>query len=343
MAKQSMAMPVRMLMQAVSGIAWMPWQPLPTFLTCGGDGLLLWSLAPSFLEQRQLTVADAASAPFTAVCSAAGSGCLLHSSMAGQPLDPAQQAAQQAEEAATAFAADESGTVWQLAVGESTLQLLQLCMCLTVALMCAAAEQARVHNAALADAAGDGALLGCMAVARLPAGEVATQLQWSRPSAALAVATSSGRLLRYGQTSRSSRSTSCQQWWAADRVDAAAAGCHPQLPEWESRGKPMQFDGPVTALQLEPQQLCEGVAVTAAATCWFVDATQQQLAPLLAGHAGSITWLVTAGPDFAVGEEGAAGAGLVASMCEEGWLALWCMGGQPQVSRLVPQPCWQVC
>jgi hypothetical protein len=105
-------------MQAVSSIAWMPWQPLPTFLTCGADGLLLWSLAPSFLEQRQLTVSDAAGAPFTAVCSAASSGCLPHSSMTGQELDPAQQAACQAEEAATAFAADENGTIWQMAIGE---------------------------------------------------------------------------------------------------------------------------------------------------------------------------------------------------------------------------------
>jgi hypothetical protein len=102
----------------------MPWQALPTFITAGGDGLLLWSLAPSFLEQRQLTVADAAGAAFTAVCSAASSGCLPHSSMAGQPLEPAQQAAAQVEEAATAFAADEGGTVWQLAVGGHTTVLV---------------------------------------------------------------------------------------------------------------------------------------------------------------------------------------------------------------------------
>ncbi|WIA16802.1 hypothetical protein OEZ85_013742 [Tetradesmus obliquus] len=193
--------------KAVCSIAWMPWQLLPTFLTCGGYGLLLWSLAPSFLEQRQLTVPDAAGAAFTAMCSAASSGCLPHSSMAGQPLDPAQQEAQQEEEAGTAFAADECGTVWQLAVG-------------------------------------GGSLLGCVAVARLPPGEVATQLQWSQPSAALAVATSSGRLLRYSQTSSSSSSST-----------------------------PCQCDG-------------------------------------------------------------AAGTGLVASMCDEGWLALWRMGGQKQALPL---------
>jgi hypothetical protein len=110
--------------QAVSSIAWLPWQPLPSFLSCGADGLLLWSLAPSFLEQRQLTVPDAAGAAFTAVCSAASSGCIPHSSMAGQELDPAQQAARQAEEAATAFAADDSGTIWQLAIGKG------MCCCL---------------------------------------------------------------------------------------------------------------------------------------------------------------------------------------------------------------------
>ncbi|WIA37015.1 hypothetical protein OEZ86_013999 [Tetradesmus obliquus] len=180
--------------KAVCSIVWMPWQPLPTFLTCGGDGLLLWSLAPSFLEQRQLTVPDAAGAAFTAVCSAASSGCLPHSSMAGQSLDPAQQEAQQEEEAGTAFAADECGTVWQLAVG-------------------------------------GGSLLGCVAVAQLPAGE-------------------------------------------------------------------------------------------------------QQLAPLLAGHASSITGLVDAGLDAAPGSDDPAGTGLVASICEEGWLALWRMGGQQQALPL---------
>ncbi|KAF6264700.1 hypothetical protein COO60DRAFT_1654818 [Scenedesmus sp. NREL 46B-D3] len=176
--------------KAVSSVAWMPWQALPTFLSCGADGLLLWSLAPSFLEQRQLTVPDAAGAAFTAVCSAASSGYLPHSSMAGRAVDPAQQAAQQVEEAGTAFAADECGTIWQLAVG-------------------------------------DGALLGCVVVSRLAPGE-------------------------------------------------------------------------------------------------------QQLAPLVAGHAHNITGLADAGPDA----DGSAGSGLVASMCEEGWLALWRIGTQPQALPL---------
>lgn len=177
-----------------------------------------------------------------------------------------------------------------------------------------------------------------MAVAQLPAGEVATQLQWSQPSAALAVATSSGRLLRYNQTTTSSSSSApWQQWWAADRVSCVAAGGQQQLPQWQSSGEPLVFDGPVTSLQLEPQQLSEGVAATAAATCWYVDASQQQLAPLLAGHASSITGLVDAGLDAAPGSDDPAGTGLVASMCEEGWLALWRMGGQQQVGRLEPQ------
>jgi hypothetical protein len=174
-----------------------------------------------------------------------------------------------------------------------------------------------------------------MAVARLAPGEVATQLQWSQPSSTLAVATSSRRLLRYECSSSSSSSTPCQQWWAADRLSAAVtAGGQPQLPQWQRSGAPLVFDGPVRSLQLEPQQLAEGVAATAAATCWYVDVPQQQLAPLLAGHAGSITGLVDAGAAAAGGSDGAAGCGLVASMCEEGWLALWRMGGQPQVGCL---------
>lgn len=99
------------------GVAWLPWQPLPTFLTCGGGGLLLWTLQPAFLEQRQLTVPDAARATFTAACSAASSGCLPHSSLAGEALQPLQREARRLQESVTAFAADEDGTIWHLAVG----------------------------------------------------------------------------------------------------------------------------------------------------------------------------------------------------------------------------------
>ena len=74
-----------MLLQGVTGVAWLPHKPLPTFVSCGGDGLLLWSLTPNFLEQRQLDIPDIALAVSAAAAAgtggkggaaaAAGSGC----------------------------------------------------------------------------------------------------------------------------------------------------------------------------------------------------------------------------------------------------------------------------
>lgn len=72
--------------QAVSGVAWLPWRPLPQFLTAGRDGLLLWSLQPSFLEQRCLTIPDlaAGSTACTALATAASSGGIPASSLTGK-------------------------------------------------------------------------------------------------------------------------------------------------------------------------------------------------------------------------------------------------------------------
>lgn len=85
------------------------------------------------------------------------------------------------------------------------------------------------------------------------------------------------------------------------------------------------LDAAVTSLQLEPELLAEGIAATTAATCWYVDLQQQQVAPLLAGHAGRITGLADSGP------AGSGGGSIVASMCADGWLALWQTGGGPPV------------
>lgn len=105
-------------LQPVTSIAWLPWRPLPQFITAGQDGLLLWSLQPTYLEQRQLTIPDAAAAAFTAVATAASSGCCPHSSIDGQQLDQQQQQQWCDEASRVVFAADRSGGVWQAAVGE---------------------------------------------------------------------------------------------------------------------------------------------------------------------------------------------------------------------------------
>jgi len=137
--------------QAVSGVAWLPHRPLPTFTTCGGDGLLLWVLTPTFLEQRQLDIPDialavsaaaaaagtvgAAGCRIIAVCTAASSGSWAVDSLAGAPPpsaaaaagsggdtgtpgDPFQQKQLREAAAATVFAADSTGGIWQLAIGE---------------------------------------------------------------------------------------------------------------------------------------------------------------------------------------------------------------------------------
>jgi hypothetical protein len=130
-------------------VAWLPHKPLPTFVSCGGDGLLLWSLTPNFLEQRQLDIPDialavsasAASAgsaavdskqpgcQITAVCTAASSGSCDIDSLAVPNAaggggvvegDPVLQRQKREAAAVTVFAADSAGGVWQLALGEVT-------------------------------------------------------------------------------------------------------------------------------------------------------------------------------------------------------------------------------
>jgi hypothetical protein len=125
----------------VSSVAWLPFRRLPQFLTAGGDGLLLWSLRPAFLEQRSLTIPDLGlGVACTAVCTAASSGDLssvgslasTEGKAAADDLSPQAQAAAavaaaggsgvltrlQLEASQTAFVADQSGSIWQVAVGE---------------------------------------------------------------------------------------------------------------------------------------------------------------------------------------------------------------------------------
>jgi hypothetical protein len=93
--------------------------------------------------------------------------------------------------------------------------------------------------------------------------------------------------------------------------------------------------------------LQEGVVATAAATVWYVSLQQQQQqqqlqasckAPLLAGHTAAITGLIplpachgTAAA--AAANRGPVEDGVVASVSEQGWLALWGTGQQAQVHR----------
>lgn len=215
----------------------------------------------------------------------------------------------------TVFAADSAGGVWQLALGE-------------------------------------GRLCGCIKVVTLRAGEWATSLQWSQPAGALVVGTSRGCLLRFtcscssrvgvGKGSGMSSGVdaavtprqAAAQWWSS------AAGSNPAwttsaLPSWtrssgssgssggcasQQQRDPLQLDGPVVQLCLEPHALCEGVVTARGATAWYVSLESQQKAPLLAGHRGQVTALlpVAAGP-----QEGS----LVASLGQDGRLAVWQTAG----------------
>jgi hypothetical protein len=327
------------VLQGVPGIAWLPHRPVPAFVTCGGDGLLLWSLTPNFLEQRRLDIPDIALAvnaaaaatvgsgsqssvtqcrQITAVCTAAsaGGGCEIDSLAAAAAAaagdgaaDPVWQKQQREVAAVTVFAANSAGGVWQLALGE-------------------------------------GRLCGCVKVTSLPAGEYATSLQWSQPAGALAVGTSSGRLLRF--TCSSSRvgsgkgsgvssgvdvavtpAQAAAQWWSAAAGSNAAGG----LSSWTEcttggsgssgcASQQQQLDGPVVQLCLEPHALCEGVVTAGGATAWYVSLESQQKAPLLAGHSGQVTALL---PVLGTGSQG--GDSLVASLGQDGRLAVWQTAG----------------
>lgn len=332
------------LLQGVSGIAWLPHRPLPAFVTCGGDGLLLWSLTPNFLEQRQLDIPDIALAvnaaagggsgggtdgsgshgstaqslsgcQITAVCTAAsgGGGCDIDSlavAAGDGAADPVWQRQQREAAAVTVFAADSAGAVWQLALGE-------------------------------------GRLCGCIKVTSLPAGEWATSLQWSQPAGALAVGTSRGCLLRFtcscssrvgvdkgtgvssGVDAAVTPTQAAAQWWSA-AAGSSAAWTASALPSWTrctpgssgssggcaSQQQPLQLDGPVVQLCLEPHALCEGVVTAGGATAWYISLESQQKAPLLAGHSGQVTALL---PVASGSQEGS----LVASLGQDGRLAVW--------------------
>lgn len=116
------------------------------------------------------------------------------------------------------------------------------------------------------------------------------------------------------------------QW----RVAATSSTSRNMAPLWHAAGCVTIADrAEITSLQLDPEQLNEGVVTTAAATAWYVDVDGQQQVPLLAANAAQITGLVdvTAAAASAgagggcVGSSGACGC--VASLCDDGWLALW--------------------
>jgi hypothetical protein len=88
-------------------------------------------------------------------------------------------------------------------------------------------------------------------------------------------------------------------------------------------------DGAVLSLCLDPAHLQEGVAASAAATAWFVQLAAQHQAPLLAGHTAAVTVLVP-GPH---------GAPLLASLAQDGHLALWQTSSSSNSTR-VPLAEW---
>lgn len=162
--------------------------------------------------------------------------------------------------------------------------------------------------------AGPGRLLSCVKVTTLTQGETVTHMQWSQTAAALAVATSKGRVLRFtadtsGGSSNVSGQQQQQQWWAAGTGAT-----------WRAEGSlTVPDNAKTTSLQLDPCRLSEGVVATAAATAWYVDILAQQQVPLLAALAGQITGLVNAAATAA----GSGVCGRVASLCDDGWLAIW--------------------
>eukprot|EP00879_Flechtneria_rotunda_P018462 GHRR01019366.1.p1 GENE.GHRR01019366.1~~GHRR01019366.1.p1 ORF type:complete len:516 (+),score=222.16 GHRR01019366.1:1143-2690(+) len=122
---------------------------------------------------------------------------------------------------------------------------------------------------------------------------------------------------------------------------------------WQQRQ--LLLDGPITTLQLDPQLLQEGVVGCGAGTVWYVHLLQQQMVPLLAAHTGRVTQLKDlSGPsgmapaapgDKHAGLGGASscckGNGLVASVTEDGWLALWKTDSHQQVLPVVELCCGQ--
>jgi hypothetical protein len=189
-------------------------------------------------------------------------------------------------------------------------------------------------------------------VTTLPTGESATALQWSQAAGALAVGSSSGKVLRFtcSSSSRASPSRSgglssgvaeavtpaqaATQWAAAAGAGSAIGFPGKALPCWsrstydsssssstrqqqqQQQHETVCLDGPVVRLCLEPQTLCEGVVSAGAASAWYVDLRLQQKAPLIAGHAGAVDALVPVGASSAQGT-------CMASLGQDGRLAIW--------------------
>ena len=187
-------------MQVVLDVAWLPYQPIPQFLTCGADGLLLWSLQPTFLEQRLLVLPCATAMTVTAVCTATVD--LEHD---GQTLGAGSEAAA----TAAALAGDAEAAAALGAAAAAATEGLGLEGCRVTDPRYRQQQRQRREKAAntawVADAAGgvwevtisDGWLQQSSRVLKLLPGECATALTWSQGAAAVAVATDQGRVLRY--------------------------------------------------------------------------------------------------------------------------------------------------
>lgn len=246
--------------QGVSGIAWLPFKARPQFLTVGPGGLQLWTLQPTFLEQRQLVLPFSAGTSLTAVATAASSRVPLADLGAGDAAgQPQREEAARQEAASTAWVGDGAGGVWRVTLG-------------------------------------DGRLQQCHAVAQLLPGECATALVWSMAAGALAVATTQGRVLRYvsaASAAGTSASTTSTLGSTGGRVTPGSP-----LKAWGQGSPPWQvtaellLDQPAAGLQLETDACLEGVAVTGCATVWFLDLSAGQKSPVLCGHAAAITGLV---------------------------------------------------
>jgi len=273
--------------QELVAVNWLPYQPLPTFLTAGSDGLLSWCLQPEYLEQRALTMPGAEQA-CVALCTAAGGGGLVvHAAGAHQQSEADLQAASRAsinEAKCTAFVADTAGAIWQVRVGE-------------------------------------GRLAGCHRVAALPAGERVGALQWGQEAGVVAVGTHQGRVLRYTATIGPAGSSGSP---SRNSAAAAAAVQKARGQMWQLEGQVL-LDGPVTALHMEPHRLIEGVAATASCTAWFVDLEAQESAPVVCGHSGEVQLLVallgacSGGSGSVDGES----SSVLASVDTDGALRVW--------------------
>ena len=92
----------------IRALAWLPHRALPEFVTGGGGGLLQWTLAPQFLEQRRLTLPGAGLGTAVVALATAAAG---HDACEGER-DAASR---------NVFAAGDDGVVWRGEVGEGLL------------------------------------------------------------------------------------------------------------------------------------------------------------------------------------------------------------------------------